>query len=223
MIRVYYTQAQVENISPGELENWSRAAVEELPSVKREQILRLRPPLSRFISALGWQLVKFAFRRSAYPDFELSQLRFEEQKKPRWPGKADFNLSHSGSLLACALTDNGLVGIDVEQVRMFKDDARMFEHILSPQETLPPEPGRHELFFQYWTRKEAVIKAEGSSGVWNMAEARLQESHAYYKNTAWHLYPLELVAGYASCIACDRDQEFRVEAVALEHLMNDEG
>lgn len=220
MIRVYYTHAAVENISPDILEAWTRAGVEELPAGKREQIMRLRPPLSRFSSAIGWQLVKFGFRHSGHADFELSRLQFDDRKKPCWPGAAhDFNLSHSGSLLACALTDNGMVGIDVELVRPLRDE-RMFEQILATQETLPPDADHH-LFFQYWTRKEAVIKAEGSGGVWDMPDVRLQETEAYYKNACWKLYPVDLVPGYAACVACDRSSpDIHIECVTCEQLIN---
>jgi 4'-phosphopantetheinyl transferase len=223
MIRVYYTHASVKNSSPDVLEAWTAAATAELPLAKREQILRLRPPLSRFNSALGWQLVKFGFRSSGLPDFELSRLHFGDRIKPGWPGAIhDFNLTHSGSLLACALTDNGRIGIDVEYLRPSHDEARMFEQILSPQETPPADSGL-STFFQYWTGKEAVIKAEVSGGVWDMPEVHLQGTRGYYKDTAWRLYPLELVPGYAACVACDRVQEIRVEAVALEQLINNHG
>lgn len=222
MIRVYYTHAIAENISPAVLEAWTVAAAGELPPEKREQLLRLRPPRSRFNSALGWQLLKFGFRLAGRTDFELSRLLFIGRKKPRWEGNSDFNLSHSESLLACALTNDGRVGIDVEFMRPLKDQERLFEQILSPRETPPPEAG-HDLFFRYWTAKEAVIKAEGSGGVWDMSEVGLQEAHAFYKNTLWLLHPLELVPGYAACLACDREQEIRVEAVALEQLINNQG
>jgi 4'-phosphopantetheinyl transferase len=221
MIRVYYTHAEVENISPALLETWIESGLEQLPKPKRDQILRLRPPLSRFNSTFGWLLVKFGFRHSGYADFELSRLNFDERQKPRWPGaQHDFNLSHSGSLLACVLTDNGQVGIDVEQIRPLQDQDGMFERILAPQETLSADAGP-ALFFQYWTRKEAVIKAEGNSGVWDMPEVHLQETEAYYKNRCWQTYPLELVPGYAACTASDRaNPDIRIEAVTCEQLIN---
>ena len=224
MIRVYYTHAEVENISPALLENRIKSGLEQLPPVKREQILRLRPPRSRFNSTFGWLLVRFGFKHSGYADFELSGLQFDERQKPQWPGSAhDFNLSHSGSLLACALTDKGLVGIDVERVRPLQDEQRMFEQILSPQENLPPDADC-TLFFQYWTNKEAVIKAEGSGGVWDMSNIHLQGTKAFYKNKAWHLYSLELVPGYAACVACNQDgQDIRIESVTPEQLIDNKG
>jgi 4'-phosphopantetheinyl transferase len=223
MIRVYYTHAAVENISSSLLEAWTGSCVEQLPAGKREQVMRLRPSLGRFNSALAWQLVKFGFRHSGTHDFELSLLRFDNGKKPHWPAAGyDFNISHSESLLACALTDDGQVGIDVEFIRPLHDGARMFEQILAPQERLPPDADR-ELFFQYWTRKEAVIKAEGSGGVWDMPEVRLQDNEACYKNRSWRLHPLQLVAGYAACVASDRTQEIREQPVALEQLINNPG
>lgn len=222
MIRVYYTHAVAENISPAVLEAWTVTAAGELPPEKREQILRLRPPRSRFNSALGWQLLKFGFRLAGCTDFELSSLLFIGREKPRWEGSSDFNLSHSESLLACALANDGRVGIDVECIRPLRDQERLFQQILPPGET-PPTDADHNLFFRYWTAKEAVIKAEGSSGVWDMPQVGLQGARACYKNTLWLLHPLELVPGYAACLACDREQSIHVEAVALEQLINNQG
>jgi 4'-phosphopantetheinyl transferase len=222
MIRVYYTHAVAENISPAALEAWTVKAAGELPPEKREQILRLKPPRSRFNSALGWQLLKSGFRLSGCADFELSRLLFIGRKKPRWEGNSDFNLSHSEALLACALTNTGRVGIDVEFIRPLKDRERLLEQILSPGDALSPDMN-DDLFFRYWTVKEAVIKAEGSGGVWDMPEVGLRGTQACYKNTLWLLRPLELVPGYAACLACDREQEIRVEAVALEQLINKQG
>ena len=75
-----------------------------------------------------------------------------------------FNISHTEGLIACAVTIGREVGIDVEHVgrRLTHDvPARFF----APREVADlnavPEPERHKVFFDYWTLKEAYIKARG--------------------------------------------------------------
>ena len=75
-----------------------------------------------------------------------------------------FNISHTEGLIACAVTIGREVGVDVEHVgrRLTHDvPARFF----APREVADlnavPEPERHKVFFDYWTLKEAYIKARG--------------------------------------------------------------
>ena len=75
-----------------------------------------------------------------------------------------FNISHTEGLIACAVTIGREVGVDVEHVgrRLTRDvPARFF----APREVADlnavPEPERDRMFFDYWTLKEAYIKARG--------------------------------------------------------------
>jgi len=75
----------------------------------------------------------------------------------------EFNLSHSGGLILCAVTSHGKIGIDVERVRAVAD--RLTERILSPREqavfrALSPEQ-RQPALFCAWTGKEAYLKGCG--------------------------------------------------------------
>jgi 4'-phosphopantetheinyl transferase len=75
----------------------------------------------------------------------------------------EFNLSHSGGLILCAVTCQGKIGVDVERVRALAD--RLAERILSPREqavfrALPPEQ-RQPALFCAWTGKEAYLKGCG--------------------------------------------------------------
>jgi 4'-phosphopantetheinyl transferase len=74
------------------------------------------------------------------------------------------SLSHSGDRVVLAAVPDGAVGVDVEQVRPI-DVPAMAAEVLAPAEAaqlwrLPPE-ARPAGFLHYWTRKEAVLKAEG--------------------------------------------------------------
>ena len=75
-----------------------------------------------------------------------------------------FNLSHTDGLIACAVTIGRDVGVDVEHVgrRLTQDVAARF---FAPAEVAHlqslPDDEQQRVFFDYWTMKEAYIKARG--------------------------------------------------------------
>lgn len=79
-----------------------------------------------------------------------------------WPG--DFNLSHSGGWIVCALSDQGRVGVDVEQ--MEAGNRGIATGCFTPEEWAavarrdPEQQGA--LFYRLWTLKEAYLKAIGT-------------------------------------------------------------
>jgi 4'-phosphopantetheinyl transferase len=75
-----------------------------------------------------------------------------------------FNISHTDGLIACAVTIGREVGVDVENIsrRLLHDVAgRHF----APNEVRDlrqlPDDEQQRVFFDYWTLKEAYIKARG--------------------------------------------------------------
>lgn len=75
-----------------------------------------------------------------------------------------FNISHTDGLIACAVTIGREVGVDVEHVgrRLEHDIAARF---FAPAEVTDlhslPDDEQRRVFFDYWTLKEAYIKARG--------------------------------------------------------------
>lgn len=77
-----------------------------------------------------------------------------------------FNLSHTHSMIACAIAYQYDVGVDVEHHRPLKDLAGLCRTALSDSERAyvfrfiePQQQERH--FYRYWTLKEACLKAMG--------------------------------------------------------------
>jgi 4'-phosphopantetheinyl transferase len=76
-----------------------------------------------------------------------------------------FNLSHTEGLVACAVTRQGEVGVDVEDTGRPVDPLELAPTVFAAAEVadvgaLPPD-ARRERFFAYWTLKESYIKARG--------------------------------------------------------------
>jgi 4'-phosphopantetheinyl transferase len=79
--------------------------------------------------------------------------------RPRLPGSGlHASVSHSGDVVAVALTAAGPVGVDVEAVRTI-DFAAVAESVSTSSERCDLRTLTD--FYTFWTRKEAVLKATG--------------------------------------------------------------
>ncbi len=87
--------------------------------------------------------------------------------------KVQFNISHSGNLVVCAVDDKP-VGIDVEQIRnielkiakrIYTDDELFYLFGFCPSDDdfkSSPDDGMLLRFFELWTAKEAYLKYTGA-------------------------------------------------------------
>ncbi|HEX8815971.1 MAG TPA: 4'-phosphopantetheinyl transferase superfamily protein [Terriglobales bacterium] len=111
----------------------------------------LRMVLGKYLKADPTEL---AFRAGPQGKPELAQ-----------DGAIDFNLSHTRSLVAIAVTHAGAIGVDVERIRENVDSLQLAERYFSKQEFAwvrsHSVSKRAAAFFSCWTAKEAYIKALG--------------------------------------------------------------
>lgn len=78
-----------------------------------------------------------------------------------------FSVTHGGDLLVLAFADEAPVGVDVEPLGTLEDvSEELWEFTLTPPERARlqeiPGPLRRRTFLQYWTGKEAALKALGT-------------------------------------------------------------
>ena len=78
--------------------------------------------------------------------------------------RVHFNLAHSAGLVACAIGCGREVGVDVEDLARAATDAALIRRYCSPEEADDIEGrglGWRDRFLEYWTLKEAYLKARG--------------------------------------------------------------
>ena len=93
-----------------------------------------------------------------------------ENGKPRLedpPRPLDFNLSHSGDWLVCAVTAGSAVGVDLEICEPQRDIMKLARRFFRAAEIAAlqacPLEQQLERFYDYWTLKEARIKCRGAA------------------------------------------------------------
>jgi 4'-phosphopantetheinyl transferase len=105
--------------------------------------------------ALGVEPVRWPWREGPHgrPEIDLPDTNVR------------FNVAHSAGLVACALARGRDVGVDVETLDRSPIDPRLIHRCSSPSETADiearPIEARRARFLQYWTLKEAYLKARG--------------------------------------------------------------
>lgn len=167
-----FNAVHVDLVHPDDPEAWSQheAYLALLAPEEHERMARLVFERDRRRFLLTRALVRTMLSRYAgVPPAEWAFIanvhgRPEILDRPRGVPDLRFNLSHTEGLIACAMTIGREVGVDVEHVqrRLTQDVAGRF---FAPSEVnnlkALPDDEQARAFFDYWTLKEAYIKARG--------------------------------------------------------------
>ena len=149
-----------------------------------------------------------------YCDCAPQELAFSylEHGKPILNGgyATQFNLSHSGSLAVFAFAAQHSVGIDVEYVKRELDYQALARRYFSVNEIAAmeatPEHNQKQKFFEYWTRKEALLKATGEGISRTLNQLDVTNSTLVINQSDWMLQPLQLSMDYVGSVAIDQPQ-----------------
>lgn len=105
---------------------------------------------------------------SSYLNIDPKYLEFSYNKygKPYIDNNPiKFNLSHSGDFCVLGISESQNIGIDIEKIDPSVNINSLLESILSKRElghiNKYPEDMKLDLFYDVWTQKESVIKANG--------------------------------------------------------------
>jgi 4'-phosphopantetheinyl transferase len=182
----------------------------------REQFIvgraRLRQILASYL-ALPPETMRFSYGKHGKPLLS------------RYPHAPSFNLSHSGDLAALAVSGCGAVGIDVEQLREVGTEIGQRFFTDNENAILARLSGRRriEAFFRCWTRKEAVVKANGKGlmgglQLFDVQLARDATSRPLHigmdrpdARPKWSLYDLALDAGFVGALAVSETTRARLQ------------
>lgn len=119
-----------------------------------------------------------------------------------------FNLAHSQHLALYAVTYDRLVGIDLEAIRPVDDLNGLVKRFFLPSEYKAIQAD-NSLFFQYWTCKEAFLKATGT-GLSKLKEleienAQLKTIPVEARSRKWYLQQLTINADFAGAIVVEQN------------------
>jgi 4'-phosphopantetheinyl transferase len=142
-----------------------------LNSAELEQARRFHFAADRFQYRFSRALVRTVlsyYAPVAPPDwlFDTNAHGRPEVANPQGPASGlSFNLSHTRYMVALAITTHAALGVDVENVSARSVSLEIARRWFAPEEVTAlravPEREQQYRFFEYWTLKEAYVKARG--------------------------------------------------------------
>ena len=218
-VRLYYIKHEGENdlaqIDTIRVQQWLSA----LSSQKQASIQRLLHYRNRVTSLAGLRLLRLCAQDESISNFKLSDVLYPDTGKPFWKNNNDyfdFNISHSGNLIVIASSATLKVGVDVEQIRSLK--SLSFQRIMSADELADIEQ-TPVLFFDLWSKKEAVVKAADTVGLARMSDVSLKQNMAVLDEEQWFLKSINLDDQYAVNMATSKAvDELIVKQIQIKNL-----
>ncbi|HTH56693.1 MAG TPA: 4'-phosphopantetheinyl transferase superfamily protein [Cyclobacteriaceae bacterium] len=138
----------------------------------------------------------------------LNEINYTRRARPFIPdADFDFNISHSGNTVVCCIASGMNVGVDIEEIKPI--EISDFNDQLSSAEMENIKKSKHQIqkFYSYWTKKEAVMKAEGFGlGFIPLHQVTFndREDQAAFFWKTWFLYQISLEKDVNGCLAVDK-------------------
>ncbi len=182
----------------------------------QERIFLLRKWQDAQASLLGKMLLKTGLTHH----FNLSgnvldSLELNKYNKPVLANQnINFNISHSSQFVICAIAYGAKIGIDVERIRPVVVDDFLREFTGQELANIHRSSNKYTAFFNYWTKKEAVLKAEGVGLYIPLSQISLglHGDEAELFSHKWYLNKINFDKKYCSWLASDN----KVEPTSIE-------
>lgn len=186
-------------------DRWPLPAFRELPESVKSGILAYQQTDDQRRVYTGKKMIA-ALMADLWQEEEVyRRLTKNEVGKPCFSGGPDFNISHSGDWVAGIRSFKGKVGVDIEQIRPI--DIDIFTRQFTPGERQKMKEAAQptHAFFEAWTGKEAVMKADGRGMRIPLHAIHLHPGKADIagESISYWLRPCEVPAGYKGHVSAD--------------------
>lgn len=199
MVHVVYTHMSVTEPANELVAYW----MPQMPPVIREKINQYRRWQDAQCCLFGKALLQRCLQ-CWYPSCSLYQLEYTSYNRPYInQGNLDFNISHSGAYIVCAISDTCRVGIDIEEMRNIDFDIYSTQFPQQEWQVINTAADKRKAFYRSWTQLEALIKANGKGLSIPLKTIQVNNGMAQVEDKQWYLQELALSDQYACHLALD--------------------
>lgn len=175
--------------------------------------------LKRFL--VGRMMVYGAFK-----DFGINlgwhKITIDTYGRPQYDGDADFNISHSGNLIVCALSTDASVGIDIEYSLAKRNTDRLYPFFAESDWKHINRAALGDVkFYEYWTKKESVLKADGRGMSYPLNRVEVCNENVLLEGKIFYCRSLAVHKDYQSHLASAIPlRSLTLEKITIDTLNN---
>jgi len=179
-----------------------------MPPDIQQRIKAYRKTENKYQLLLGRLLLKQGMQEMGADEFHLKDIEYNDRNCPVWKGGIHFSISHSGRMVVCALSKEGRIGIDVEQV--VPVELKNFGHVLNEfdKQKVRESARPYHTFFEIWTIKEALTKMLEKGLAIDVLPINILADYIIYRHQKFHFKRIET------------DPEFIVNIVSENNILN---
>ena len=201
MIKIYFTKlkAQLQ-------ENFFKKYLAQISLREQDRNNRFLKWQDKHLHLFGKLLLKDSLIQLGYQPKDIHFLTYSKNEKPEFSNiEFEFNISHSGNYAVCAVSEKIKLGVDIEEIREIH--LSDFKNVFTPNELklIHTAPKPINKFFEFWTRKESIIKADGRGLSIPLNEFEVIDNLIEYDNNRWFIKNLGISNFYASNIAVSKN------------------
>ena len=211
MLSIYFTQKS-ETMTPLFWE-WCR---QQLPHNIRDKIERKQSKTKIQTSLLGYLLLKEVLKKNGLSK-EIGFLTHTPEGRPTIQADFDFNISHSDEYVVCAFSREYHIGIDIEKIKPISLD--FLSAFFNPDEwqQMQSSQDSEESFYKLWTKKEAVVKADGRGLNIPLKEIIIRNNQGFVERVKWFLQEIPLNQNYMMHVATNKPiQEYQQVKISFK-------
>ncbi len=186
-------------------EKYFSELLKQVPKIFREDITKYIREEDRLTHLIGKILLTNAIKRYNLP-LDIEYTCFGRPFIRNYPN-TDFNISHSKDLVACVITENTRIGIDVEYKKEIEISDYKMVFTTDEWNSIITSNNPTLSFYENWSKKECIAKAEGIGLNLDFKKIILKGNPICIKNTFWYITDLKISDNYTSFIASDKQLE----------------
>lgn len=184
-----------------------------LPKALRARVLKFVRWQDQHASLIGKLLLMDGLRQFNNHGAFIEDITYDRFRRPFINHNVDFNISHSGELVACAIIDSGIrIGLDIEKINPINSEDFGEVFTKDEWETIRTSKNPTLSFYDLWTKKEAILKAYGSGFHFPIQDVVIAGDCGTIGEHTWKIRKLALKPGYQACLATGTDDHnFKIQ------------